>query len=113
MALSFIPVIGFVMAPLTVAYWLSRDSFFGGQSVGKRVGKTRVVRLDGSPFTWQQSALRNITYLPILLMVIPLLGIVIANALLTPCMIADVVCVLITQRRVGDFLANTQVVRAE
>jgi uncharacterized RDD family membrane protein YckC len=111
--LSFIPVVGIVMAPITVAYWLSRDAFFGGQSIGKRVAKTRVVRLDGQPFTWAQSALRSIVYVPILALVIPFFGIVISNALLFPCLLADLVCVLITQRRIGDFLANTQVVRAE
>jgi uncharacterized RDD family membrane protein YckC len=113
LALSIIPLVGIVMAPITVAYWLSRDAFFGGQSVGKRVGKTRVVRLDGSPFTWQHSALRNITYLPILALVIPVFGVVLGYGLLGPCTLADVICVLITQRRIGDFLANTQVVRAE
>ena len=111
--LAIIPIVGIVMAPIAVGYWLSRDAFFGGQSIGKRVAKTRVIRLDGSPFTWAHSALRNIVYLPILALVIPFFGIPLSSALLGPCLLAELICVLLTQRRIGDYLANTQVVRAE
>lgn len=111
-ALAIIPVVGIFMAPILVAYWLSRDAFFGGQSIGKRVAKTRVVRIDGMPFTWATSALRNITFVPLLGLMIPIFGIPLAHALFSPCQIADLICVLVSQRRIGDYLAQTQVVRA-
>ncbi len=36
-----IPLVGLIGTPLLVLYWLSRDSFFGCQSLGKRALNTK------------------------------------------------------------------------
>jgi len=109
--LAIIPVVGFVGAPALVAYWLCRDAFFGNQSIGKKVMGLQVVCDDGTRFSFGKSAMRNIAYLPLIVLVIPLFGWLIlpVNSLL---MIVEVVLVLVTGKRMGDFLGNTRVVPA-
>ncbi len=75
--------------------------------------------LDGSPFTWKHSALRNISYLPgsmlnmfRIIWYVPLLGIL-ASALVTFLGLAEIVCVVATKRRMGDYIAKTIVVYAD
>ncbi len=111
--LALIPIIGLIGAPLLCAYYLSRDAFFGGQSVGKRVAKTRVVCLDGQKITYGQSVLRNITFLPAILLMIPVVGIVAFAVIGGIANLADIICVLSTKRRIGDHLAKSMVVSAE
>ena len=107
---ALFPAVGLLMAPVLCLYWLSRYSFFGGQSVGKKVMKLQVVRMDGAPFTWTQSAQRNILALLFLIEMLPLIGFVgVPLSLLAAA--ADFVCVLATQRRIGDRFASTLVVR--
>jgi uncharacterized RDD family membrane protein YckC len=112
MIMAVIPVVGIVGAPLLTLYMLLRDYFFGGQSIGKKVMKERVVRVDGSPFTVGHSVLRNIVYAPMLLYMIPFIGMPISAPLMSLLGIAEIICVCTTKRRIGDFLAETQVVRA-
>ncbi len=95
-----------------VLYWLSRDSFFENQSIGKRFFNLKVVTLDGMPFNWGKSAIRNIVYLPWLLEMIPFVGWVFAFFALANVMLVELVVVLMTERRIGDHLGNTRVVRA-
>ena len=105
-----VPFLGIIAAPLFCGYWLSRDSFFNGQSIGKRALKIRVVRLDGGPVGWGQSALRNLMYLWGILMMIPVVGDT-AIGFLGACATIDAIMVLISRRRVGDYLAGTMIVK--
>lgn len=105
-----VPFIGIFVAPLLCLYWLFRDAFFGGQSIGKRVLGMRVVHLDGRPIRTGQSFLRNIIYLPLLILMIPYIGDV-AGAVVAFCALLDGVFVLASRRRMGDRLAQTIVVR--
>ena len=111
-----IPILGLFLAmgcgPLAALYWLSRDAFFGGQSVGKKIVGLRVICLDGSPFTWGTSAKRNIIYAALFLMIIPILGIPLGLGSFIILNIIDIVLVVSTQKRLGDNFANTLVVRA-
>jgi uncharacterized RDD family membrane protein YckC len=81
-------------------YWTACEALWGGQTLGKRAMRIRVVRQDGSPVGLYESAVRNLTravdFLPLLY------G-------------TGVLCMLVTQqhRRLGDLLAGTVLVREE
>ena len=118
-ALYFVPGMRLIGSVLSTIYWLSRDAFLDGQSFGKRIVKERVITLDGSRFTWKHSALRNISTVPgaiagilasmwpspTMTMVSGAVGMVVG--------IAEIVCVVSTKRRIGDYLAKTKVVYAD
>lgn len=109
---ALIPFVGILFAPLLGLYWMSRDAFFGGQSLGKKAVGLKVVRLDGKPFDWGTSVQRNIVFVPLLLAAIPFAGAVLGSGMLGLINIVEVVLVLTTQRRIGDNIAKTVVVRA-
>jgi uncharacterized RDD family membrane protein YckC len=108
-ALSSVPVLGLIGAPLLCLYWLFRDSF-GGRSIGKRLTGTQVVRVNGRPIGAGQSVVRNLLYLPMLLLAIPVLGDV-AWGIIAAFAILDDILVLAGRRRLGDHLAGVVVVR--
>jgi uncharacterized RDD family membrane protein YckC len=107
--LAVIPLVNIIGAPVLTAYWLGRDYIFKGQSVGKKVAKTRVVKLDGSPFTLKDSVMRNISFAPYILMIIPVIGVPFSG-LAGLAQIVDLVLVVTSGNRMGDNLAKTQVV---
>ncbi len=86
------------------AYLIVRDSlpFLGGQSIGKKAMKIKVVKLDDQPITgnWEAAVLRN------LILVIPLLGLIELFILLTREDKPD------RGRRLGDEWAKTKVIFA-
>jgi uncharacterized RDD family membrane protein YckC/uncharacterized membrane protein SpoIIM required for sporulation len=81
-------------------YWTALEVRWQGQTLGKRVVGVRVVRLDGSPVTLTDSAVRNllraVDFLPL-------------------CYPVGVVSMLVDplHRRVGDLVAGTVLVRVE
>ncbi|NOK22855.1 RDD family protein [Corallococcus carmarthensis] len=81
-------------------YWTLAEVFFHGQTPGKRVMRIRVVREDGSPVGFFESAVRNlcraVDFLPVLY----------ATGCIT--MLLDS-----KHRRLGDLLAGTVLVREE
>ncbi|RYZ40393.1 MAG: RDD family protein [Myxococcaceae bacterium] len=81
-------------------YWTLAEVFFHGQTPGKRALKIRVVREDGSPVGFFESAVRNlcraVDFLPVLY----------ATGCIT--MLLDS-----RHRRLGDLLAGTVLVREE
>lgn len=81
-------------------YWTLAEVFFHGQTPGKRVMRIRVVREDGSPVGFFESAVRNlcraVDFLPVLY----------ATGCIT--MLLDS-----RHRRLGDLLAGTVLVREE
>ncbi len=110
--LSLIPFVGIIFAPLTTLYFISRDSFFGGQSFGKKAMGLRVVRLDGKPVDWGTSVQRNISYFSHLFAAIPWAGSILGPGVVGIVNIVEIVLVLSTQLRIGDNIAKTVVVRA-
>lgn len=91
-----------VLSIAAITYFLLKDGFKGGQSVGKRVMGLKVISLDtGTDCDYKTSLIRNVLY--ILVGLIPIVG-----QLLDPIMI----CVREDGRRVGDLVANTVVVNA-
>lgn len=107
--MSALPVIGILGAPLLCLYWLSRDSLFKGQSLGKRLMHIRVVREDNQPFLWSNSATRNIIYLCVLLMALPVIGDVIEIYAIGPLTVLEIILVLTTRKRLGDHIGRTAV----
>jgi uncharacterized RDD family membrane protein YckC len=93
MFVGFIPY--FLALGVAVLYWLLRDALNGGRSFGKKFMGLKVVKEGRAP-GYVDSFLRNIT------LVIPLLNLI------------DLVLGLVAAdgRRIGDKIANTQVVEA-
>lgn len=91
---------GIIGVILFVSYWgypVLFEVYFEGRSPGKRIFNIAVVRADGLPVGWRESALRN------LLLVADFLPFLYATGLL--CMLFDA-----HFRRLGDIVAGTQVV---
>ena len=109
--LSFIPFVGIIFAPLTTLYFISRDSFFGGRSLGKKAMGLKVVRLDGKPVVWGTSVQRNISFFSHLIAAIPFIGSIYGPGLIGLVGIVEIVLVLATQLRIGDNIAQSVVVR--
>jgi uncharacterized RDD family membrane protein YckC len=109
-ALAAVPFVGLIGAPALCIYWLLRDSFFNGQSIGKRVAKTRVLQRDGTPITAVQSCQRNIVYSSGIVLMIPFIGEA-GFALLGFLGVVDLVMVLATRRRLGDNISGTYVAK--
>jgi uncharacterized RDD family membrane protein YckC len=81
-------------------YWTACEVALRGQTLGKRALHIRVVRADGSPVTFFESAVRNLCR---------------AVDFLPGFYAVGVVCMLFTERhlRLGDLLAGTVLIREE
>lgn len=94
---------GIFLTLVFLVYWgypIICEVYFGGRTLGKRALGLQVVRSDGLPVGWRQSALRN------LLIVADFLPLAYLSGLL--CMMFD------SQfRRIGDIVAGTQVIYTE
>lgn len=94
---------GIFLVLLFVSFWgypIICEVYFGGRTLGKRAAGIEVLRADGLPVGWRESALRN------LLLVADFLPMLYVTGLL--CMLYD------SQfRRLGDIIAGTQVVYRE
>ncbi|MFL6375624.1 MAG: RDD family protein [Pyrinomonadaceae bacterium] len=110
--LAVIPFLGIIGAPILCAYWVSRDAFFGGQSIGKKVVGLKVIKPDGSPFLWADSVKRNIIYFALLVLMIPLYGLAFNGFLSGPLGLVELIMVVTGGQRIGDRMGGTYVVRA-
>jgi uncharacterized RDD family membrane protein YckC len=91
---------GVVLFAALWVYWTALEVLWHGQTIGKRLMKIRVVRLDGSPVTAVDSAIRN------LLRVVDFFPACYPVGLVT--MLFDA-----KHRRVGDLVAGTVLIREE
>jgi uncharacterized RDD family membrane protein YckC len=94
---------GVLLLALFATYWgypVVCEVYFGGRTVGKRVAGIEVLRADGLPVGWRESALRN------LLLAADFLPLLYAAGLL--CMMFDA-----RFRRLGDLAAGTIVVYSD
>lgn len=110
-------IIPFVGGLIGAAYMLLRDGFefdfMDHRSLGKKLLKLRPVTLDGTPVDINVSIKRNWVFaVPLVLMVIPILGWVLAPII--GVVIGIIECVLVLTdpegRRWGDKFANTKVI---
>lgn len=94
---------GILLVLMFISFWgypIVAEVYFAGRTLGKRIVGIEVVRGDGLPVGWRESSLRN------LLLVADFLPAFYATGLLS---------MLFDQhfRRIGDIVANTQVVYTE
>ena len=111
--IGFIPIIGAIVG---AAYMLLRDGLFEGQSVGKKVMKLQVVTEGDVKADFAVSARRNVIFaIPIVFMIIPVLGWVIAPILSIVILVIEFLKVINEPkgRRLGDTWADTQVIKVE
>jgi uncharacterized RDD family membrane protein YckC len=85
---------------LFLSYWaypVVCEVYFDGRTIGKRAAGIEVLRADGLPVGWRESALRNL---------------LLAADFLPFCYTAGLLCMLFDPRfrRIGDVVARTQVV---
>ena len=109
-AVGFIPIIGAIIGTI---YMLLRDSMFEGQSLGKKIMKLQVITEEGKRPDYMVSIRRNgIFALPILIMIIPVAGWIIAPILSIVILVIEIMKVLNEPkgRRLGDQWAATQVI---
>ncbi len=108
--MSFIPVIGFILAFVIPLFWLFRD--IKGASPGKAAMGLQVVSRSGEPSTQQQRIMRNLPFgFGFLPYVIPFLGTAAAAPVAGLVWLAECIAVLATGERLGDKLAGTVVVK--
>ncbi len=94
---------GIYSIALFLTYWgypIISEVYFGGRTVGKRVAGIEVVRSDGLPVGWRESALRNLMLVADFLPMFYMTGLI--------CMMFDR-----HFRRAGDLVAGTLVVYRE
>lgn len=96
-------IYGLSLVLLFLVYWgypVIGEVYFAGRTFGKKALGLKVVRVDGLPVGWRESTLRN------LLLVVDFMPMLYSTGLL--CMLLDG-----RFRRVGDIVANTQVIYDE
>lgn len=107
----FVPIIGWMLYGLIHAcYWLFRD--FAGASLGKAALGAYVTREDGSPATTMQCVLRNVPLaIPGIIGMVPLIGIFFEGVSALIIFGGEALLLLLTGRRLGDWIAGTTVYR--
>jgi uncharacterized RDD family membrane protein YckC len=107
--IAAIPFVGLIGGLLAVAYWLCRDLL--RPSLGKKALNLDVVDVNGGRPTDQQLILRNIPFaIPSLVSMIPFLGIVAGPSIAAIIFIGELVMFITQGQRIGDKIANTQVI---
>jgi uncharacterized RDD family membrane protein YckC len=98
-----------------IFFILIADGFTGGRSPGKMLSGLKVVRLDGEPFDYLSSILRNIPVaLPFFLFLFPSIGHFLAYTVGMGVLIVEASFCLYNDdgMRIGDTVASTAVVSA-
>lgn len=115
----FIPVIGaiagaaYILTKDAIVYVIGKNEEWKNKSIGKKLMGLKVVELSGQDVDIMVSSKRNITIaIGSILAIIPILG-WIAAVMVAP-IIGIIECILVLTdpkgRRIGDKIANTQVV---
>lgn len=110
---GFIPFIGPIIGG---AYMLLKDGLFEGQSLGKKVMKLQVMTSEGNLADYMASVRRNAIFaIPILIMIIPIIGWIIAPILSLIIVIVELMKVINDPHglRIGDSWAGTQVINMQ
>jgi uncharacterized RDD family membrane protein YckC len=107
---SWMNYANYALGTLAALFFITRDSWFKGQSIGKRIAKSKVVDSMGQKATMLQSAMRNAPFAFLIFVTIPYVGPYFAVWVFLIAMVADLFLVLTTGKRLGDSLARTSVV---
>jgi RDD family len=107
-AIGVIPGIGFIAAALDSLFWLLRD--IKGASPGKSMLGLEVRTMGGGVPGKGALMLRNLPFAPLIIQAIPVVGNLILP-IIGFVILLEAFLVLITDRRLGDYLAGTKVMK--
>jgi len=102
--------LGYSVPFFVALYYLFRDAFFPGQSIGKRIARIKVINVYGQNCSMLQSVLRNISMAPLILLPIPYVGPYVIMPIVLIFGLVELFMVLTTGKRIMDGAAKTLVV---
>jgi len=120
--LIYIPILGALVGAVytltkdVIAYEITKNTDFKNRSIGKRIMGLEIVSLEGKDIDWTISIKRNLPLaIGSILAIVPVLGWALGG--IVGAVVGIIECVLVLTdnegRRMGDRLANTQVVSSE
>lgn len=105
---GLVPGINVISSLLDTAFWLLRD--IKGASPGKSLFGLEVRTHGGGKPTQAALMLRNLPFTPLIIQIIPVIGSLLAPLVIFV-LIAEFLLIVLANRRIGDFLAGTIVVK--
>lgn len=120
--LIYVPVLGgivrtvYILTKDTIAYEITKNPDFKNRSIGKKIMGLEVVSMEGKDVNWEISIRRNLPLaVASICSIVPVIGWLIGMVVGVIIGIIEIVLVLTDNngRRLGDRLANTQVVYSE
>lgn len=120
--LIYVPILGGIVSTVytltkdVIVYEITKNPDFKNRSIGKKIMGLDVASLDGKDLNWEISIKRNLTLaIGSVCSIVPIIGWIIGAILGFIISIIEIVLVFSDNkgRRLGDKLANTQVVSSE
>ncbi len=120
--LIYVPILGGIVSTVytltkdVIVYEITKNPDFKNRSIGKKIMGLEVASLDGKDLNWEISIKRNLTLaIGSVCSIVPIIGWIIGAILGFIISIIEIVLVFSDNkgRRLGDKLANTQVVSSE
>lgn len=120
--LIYVPILGGIVSTVytltkdVIVYEITKNPDFRNRSIGKKIMGLEVASLDGKDLNWEISIKRNLTLaIGSVCSIVPIIGWIIGAILGFIISIIEIVLIFSDNkgRRLGDKLANTQVVSSE
>lgn len=120
--LIYVPILGGIVSTVytltkdVIVYEITKNPDFKNRSIGKKIMGLEVASLDGKDLNWEISIKRNLTLaIGSVCSIVPIIGWIIGAILGFIISIIEIVLIFSDNkgRRLGDKLANTQVVSSE
>lgn len=120
--LIYVPILGGIVSTVytltkdVIVYEITKNPDFKNRSIGKKIMGLDVASLDGKDLNWEISIKRNLTLaIGSVCSIVPIIGWIIGAILGFIISIIEIVLIFSDNkgRRLGDKLANTQVVSSE
>ena len=120
--LIYVPILGgivstvYILTKNAIAYEITKNPDFKNKSIGKKIMGLEVVSLEGKDINWEVSVRRNLPFaVASVFGILPIIGWLVGMVLGIIIDIIEFFLVLTDNngRRLGDRLANTQVVSSE
>lgn len=120
--LIYVPILGGIVSTVytltkdVIVYEITKNPDFKNRSIGKKIMGLEVASLDGKDLNWEISIKRNLTLaIGSVCSIVPIIGWIVGAVLGFIISIIEIVLIFSDNkgRRLGDKLANTQVVSSE
>lgn len=120
--LIYVPILGGIVSTVytltkdVIVYEITKNPDFKNRSIGKKIMGLEVASLDGKDLNWEISIKRNLTLaIGSVCSIVPIIGWIVGAILGFIISIIEIVLIFSDNkgRRLGDKLANTQVVSSE